>query len=331
MPTALNLEIPSWRVEQIVARTVTLEPASTVTIPSSGPLPEEAHGWLPYRARELQGVTLDVDSGLAFANDLVVAQSGSGTRASRDAAFVSGATVRIKSQRPTILYSPIAPVGDVHHHYHVMLETLPRMLHARSTNPNVKFLTTATIPDRYMNLFHELDLTIEHRDTGDVVIGNPLVLVDQPDLFWPRAADVDILSHIATTNEDDAPGPYQRIYLQRGSAFRQPSNESELESLLTEHGFRSVDLGGMRVLDQLILVSKAQTVVAPHGASLSSISALPAGRRVLELSSGEGFEPCYRRLATLRKLQYQFLALTGSESREYGDARGAFSLILKDL
>lgn len=319
MPTALNLEIPSWRVEQIVARTVTLEPASTVTIPSSGPLPEEAHGWLPYRARELQGVTLDVDSGLAFASDLVIAQSGSGTRASRDAAFVSGATVRIKSQRPTILNSPIAPVGDVHHHYHFMLETLPRMLHAKEHYGTITFVTSSELPSKYQRLFESLELSVENRPRGDVLIPSRLVLVDQPDLFWPRRVDLHVLSR-SMLNGYGTLTPRAKIYLERGASSRQPANEADLVLALGQHEFENVNLAELEIQNQWLLISSAQIVVSPHGASLATIPALSRGSRVVELSSGDQFERCYQRMSALTELDYHFVQIPGLESSPSGNA-----------
>lgn len=317
MAVELDLEIPSWRAEQVVATAKTLELARTITIPESPPLHEEAHGWHPYRARELQGVTLDVDSGLAFAGEQVIAQSGSGTRASRDASFVSGATVRINKTKPIILNRPIAPLGDVHHHYHVMLETLPRMLHARALNPEVHFVTSSEIANRYQELFEELGLRIQHHQPGSVLLGHPLVLVDQPDLFWPRQADLTALrSAFGTGNVQ----PTRDLYISRGTNFRQPAKESELQDTLHDAGFECLDLADYSIKDQWAIAQTARAVAGPHGASLWIAAGMQPHSKLLELSSGEYFENCYRRIATLNELNYQFVHMPGSESQAYGNA-----------
>ena len=316
MAVELNLEIPSWRTDQIVTKSVLLEPANTILIPPAAPLEEDAHGWQPYHARELQGVALDVDSGLAFAGERVIAQSGSGTRASRDAAFVSGATIRVSKTQPIIVNGPIAPLGDVHHHYHVLLETVPRMLHARTLNPDVCFVTTLEIPHRYRELFEQLDFQIEHHPPGSVLIGHPLVLVDQPDLFWPRSADISALRTAFATSDHN---PTRRLYFNRGSAFRQPVNELELEQQLRAYGFETLSLGDLPISDQWAIAQQAGLVAAPHGASLWVAAAMQPESHLIELSGGELFEACYRRISFLNVLNYRFVPIGGSPFQPFGD------------
>lgn len=324
MATQLDLEIPSWRTEQIVASTITLEPATAITIPANAPLSEDAHGWLPYRVRELQGVALDVESGLAFTSQQVIAQSGSGTRASRDASFVSGATIRVEKTQPVIVNGPIAPIGDVHHHYHVMLETVPRMLHAKRMNPDVRFATAATINERYQTLFGDLELAIDLHPPGTVLIGNPLVLVDQPDLFWPRMADLTALREVF---QPEPVRPIGAVYFSRGTAFRQPANEPELQQALHDAGFEVVALTDYSLQDQWAIAFGAQTTAGPHGAALWATAALQPGTSLVELSSGEFFEGCYRRIAHLNEANYHYVALPATRSQPFGDALESATLI----
>ena len=324
MAVELNLEIPSWRTDQIVTKSVLLEPASTILIPPVAPLEEDAHGWPPYRARELQGVTLDVDSGLVFAGEQVIAQSGSGTRASRDAAFVSGATIRVSKTQPITVNDPIAPLGDVHHHYHVMLETLPRMLHARELNPDVRFVTTADISHRYRALFEQLDFRITFHSPGSVLIGHPLVLVDQPDLFWPRKADISALRHALG---ETAHQPTKMLYFPRGSTFRRPDDEDRLQDSVAAAGFQIIELNQYSLREQWLLAQEALLIAGPHGAALWTVGGMKKRATLIELSSGELYEGCYRRVATLNDVVYRFAALKGSASKLFGAALDAECLL----
>lgn len=325
MATELDLEIPSWRTEQVISRSVTLEPASTILIPPAAPLEEDAHGWQPYRARELQGVTLDVDSGLVFAGERVIAQSGSGTRASRDAAFVSGARIRVSKTPPILVNGPIAPLGDVHHHYHVMLETLPRMLHARAVNPNVRFVTASVIPERYRKFFEKFDFLIEYYDPGSVLISHPLVLIDHPDLFWPRKADIAALRDLFGMTMTE---PKRNLYASRGTFVRQPSHEKELQDQLRNAGFEILNLTSYPIESQWLIAQESNIVIGPHGASLWISAAMQPGTRLLEISSGDLFEGCYRRIATVNELTYRFLHLAGSESQPFGNGIDAAKAIM---
>ena len=319
IPIEIDLEVPSWRTSAVVSTTTTLEATATITIPACGLLPEDSHGWKPYRVRELQKTLLDVDSGLAFSFDHVIAQSGSGSRASKDAAFFSGATTRIRKRTPTVVHTPIAPLGDVSHHYHVLLETLPRMLHAKSVNSTVRFVTSSFIPDRYRHLFHDLNLPVDELNPGEVLTGSPLILVDQPDQFWPRSIDVRALAEVLSPAAS-ASTPTRKFYLERGPVSRQPAHEAALARALQERGFESVNLSDFDVHQQWVLASSADTVFSPHGASLAIIPALSPSARVIEFSSGDRFERCYQRIAALHGVSYRFIRLDGSSRNPEGNA-----------
>lgn len=326
MVTELNLDIPGWRTEQLVVRCHTIEPAATLTIPFQPPLGVEAHGWQPYQARELQGVSLDIDSGLAFSANRVIAQSGTGTRASRDAAFVSGATARVVKTRPTIINQPIAPLGDVHHHYHFMIETLPRMLHAREMNPSVEFVTSTTISPRYLDLLDQLQFRIQCRRPGEIVIGNPLVLVDQPDLFWPRQSDLLVLRE--SLGDTNAPAD-RLLYLSRGSSSRKPANENDLERELASAGFEVLDYSHYTIQEQWTMAQEARVLAGPHGAALVAVSAMAPDAKLFELSSGELFESCYRRIAQMLQVRYRFVPLPACPSVPFGNSLDAYATLLR--
>lgn len=327
MAIELDLDVPNWRVERILKSHTIIAPAQSITIPAQGDgFPEEAHGWPQFSARVLANVHLDVDSALVFAGDRVIAQSGTGTRAARDAAFVSGATVRVSREQPTKASGPIAPLGDVHHHYHVMLETLPRMLHARAAQPDVTFVTSAPIHERYRVLFEELGLTIATHPQGAVLESDHLVLVDQPDLFWPRRADVDAIRQAlgrAATHHT----PTELVYISRRASARSIIDESALENHLVEQGFRSVQLEEMNIRGQIDLFTQTRVVVAPHGAGLAGIAFLPPGARVIEFTSGELFEHCYRRVAQYLAIDYRLVRISADETSPFGHGISAFAAI----
>lgn len=330
MPVALDLATPSWRVESIVADARRIESSSTVSIPRQEcGLPEEQHSWPDLYARTLKGVVLDVDSGLVFSDGRVIAQSGSGTRASRDAAFVSGATFRVNETHACHESGPIAPVGDVHHHYHFMLETLPRMLHARDFLPTLTFVVSEEVPARYQAIFDFLGLKVAHRERGSVLAADTVVLVDQPQLFWPRAVDIRVLREAFS---GEAPGlPSESFYVSRRHAARSLRGESDLETYLGDRGIRSVILEDLPVADQVRLFSHATTVIAPHGAGLAGIAFMQPGASVIEITSGEVFEQCYRRVAALNGVDYRAIRISGTDRDQDGTGVEAIAALEEPL
>ncbi len=324
LPTSLDLSVPGWRAARITTDTRLIAPSQTITIPAqpSG-LPEEQHSWPEFNARTLTGCVLDVDSGLAFTDGRVIAQSGSGTRASRDAAFVSGATFRITDTTPESISGPVAALGDIHHHYHVMIETLPRMLHARDYCADVTFVTSEQVSERYRVMFDSLNLEVKTISAGTVLAPESLVLVDQPELFWPRPADIAAIRK-AFSNDAE---PLRSIYVSRRNAARSIENESDLEREMESRGFTTVLLEDMTIQQQIELFASTRTVVAPHGAGLTGIAFMAPGTTVIEITSGEVFENCYRRIAAISDLDYTMVHISSSASAPYGAAVDAIDAI----
>jgi len=322
MPVSLDLSVPSWRSEEIVVDSTCIEQTSTLMVPAQEcGLPEEQHSWPALFVRTLKDVLLDVDSGLVFAGDRVIAQSGSGTRASRDSAFVSGATFRLQEVTPTNLRGPIAPLGDVHHHYHFVMETLPRILHARAYRPDVTFVTSAVLAPKYLALLEAWGINLVVAVSGSVMKSSEVILVDQPQLFWPRRVDVDaVRSEFVRDNSPAAMD--ERIYVSRKNVSRSLRDEDVLQAALLELGVRSVVLEDLSFVEQVKLFRGTSLVVASHGAGLVGLAFMSQGARVIEVTSGEVFEECYRRLAAIRGLDYTCLQISGSIDAPQGEAGG---------
>jgi len=262
---------------------------------------------------------IDVDSGLIFAQERVIAQSGSGTRAARDAAFVSGATVRVTQATPQSFTGPVAPLGDVHHHYHVMLETLPRILLALKADLNTTFVTSTSIHPRYREVLDAWAVRVQTMEPGTLLSPDTVVLVDQPELFWPRPSDIDALRAAFRLSETQGDATDQ-IYISRRKVARAIEGEEELEKQMRDRGFRPVLLEELSIFEQAALFARSSVVIAPHGAGLSGIAFMPQGSKVFEISSGEAFENCYRRIAAICNLDYNLLLVEGRSGTEFGTA-----------
>lgn len=339
MPVQLDLAVPGWRRDAVVAVSSRLAASEELVVPAQPcGLPEERHAWPALHARRLKGAVLDVDSGLVFAGDRVIAQSGTGTRASRDAAFVSGATVRVtRSHAPRAgimrdATQPVAPLGDVHHHYHVLIETLPRLARIAAFAPETRIVTSAEIPERYQDLIASLGLVVEQMPSGAVLSGE-IVLVDQPELFWPRPSDLRTVSDALASGERDTdPGePRKRLYISRRAGSRSLEDEAELEERLQAEGFESVCLEQLPIEEQVRLFEGASVVVAPHGAGLSNIVFMTSGSRVIEITTGELYEQCYRRMSAALNLDHHVILIPGSTAEPFGRAAHSIPAVLAQL
>ncbi len=97
----------------------------------------------------------------------------------------------------------------------------------------------------------------------------------------------------------------RRLYISRiGSEHRPMLNEPEVAALLAMHGFETVQLDGMAVLDQVLLFAEASHIVAPHGAGLTNLLFCSPGTTLLELLPSHYVNWCFRRVASLRNIRY---------------------------
>lgn len=315
----LNLDVPSWRTSEVQVQQHEIEPACDIVVPESGGLHAESHTWPNFYVRELKGVTLDVDSGLIFTKDRVITQSGNGTRSARDSAFISSAAARFQKLETNSVAFPVAAIGDTWHHYHFLLETLPRILHIRSIVPDIQFVTSQNMSPAAADCFSLLDIGVLVMDEGKLINAPSIFMSDSPTKFWPRSADIDILRDaFLTPNQSKSPKLKSTIYISRSNSDRSPRGETAVEKLLQKNDTQIVFLEQLSFLEQVKTVRSARAIIGPHGAGLANIVFLDPESKVIEFSSGDRFESCYRRIAALSGLDYQYLQISGDSQSPFG-------------
>ena len=200
-----------------------------------------------------------------------------------------------------------------------MMETLPRILQARAFEPDTTFVTSSAIHPRYASVLDAWRVKVERLPPGSVVSPSTAILIDQPELFWPRPTDINTIRS-AFGVDTTLDGASESIYISRRRANRSISGEDELERFLSGRGYRPVLLEDMSVDEQVRLFAKTRSVIAPHGAGLSGIAFMPSGAKVIEITTGELFENCYRRMAAIRSLDYMTCLAAGGHAGEFGRA-----------
>ncbi|MBU3578105.1 DUF563 domain-containing protein [Polynucleobacter sp. UK-Kesae-W10] len=103
----------------------------------------------------------------------------------------------------------------------------------------------------------------------------------------------------------------QKIYISR-SGSRRLLNEAELKKPLIEAGYKIVQLEKLPILDQILLLKNARSVIAPHGAGLSNL--VFSHGKILELV-GKGYNnTCFADISLHTKSDYQYLVCDESQS-----------------
>jgi len=100
----------------------------------------------------------------------------------------------------------------------------------------------------------------------------------------------------------------RRLYISRADArIRFVANEAELQPLLAEHGFETVNMSDYSLEEQIRLFREAEFVIGSHGAAFAHLVFMERGGTFVELFEQGFFNRCYHRIASLLELDYGFL------------------------
>ena len=122
-----------------------------------------------------------------------------------------------------------------------------------------------------------------------------------------------------------------RIYISRSTrGSRNISNEAEIQDLLHQRDFETVEFEHLSISEQAALMSRAEVVVGVHGAGFTNLSFCSKGTRVMEIF-GDYVVPCYWGLCAVAGLDYsQFMATSTSDENSLSDNPGAKVTELRD-
>lgn len=133
---------------------------------------------------------------------------------------------------------------------------------------------------------------------------------------YPEQDVIDALRKAFQAPAGEASGG-GRIYVSRSKATsRRIANESGLEAVLSEFGFRKVFLEDMDFMAQIRVFQECAAVFCQHGAGLANLVFARPGTAVFELFEPEFVNPCYAFLSHKLGLRYHMLFSTGSRRPE---------------
>jgi len=110
-----------------------------------------------------------------------------------------------------------------------------------------------------------------------------------------------------------ADGSGRRIHLPRFGR-RRISNESELESILHDHGFESID-PGTDPRDMRPIFAAAEIVLGAHGAAFTNTVFCETGTHIFEIMPTDQSDPFFFALARSRGLDHRFMTGVSSSHR----------------
>ncbi len=111
---------------------------------------------------------------------------------------------------------------------------------------------------------------------------------------------------------ENAAKPFRRLYLNRRKvSYRKVENESDIENLLYQYGFESIDPADYSIQEQVRLFSEAEILIAPHGAALANIVFCQPGTKVVELIHPKAVNLMFWTLSETIGLDYHYFLAEG--------------------
>jgi hypothetical protein len=309
--------------DYVVSATEVLPAEVRVIDPVLPELTPTGHYWSAIRTYRLANVTVDPSSGLVFADDRLIPQSGDGLRDPSDIALLSSALPRARSAIPSTL-GPVIPVPGTHYkYYHFLIEVLPRLLLAHETTPDARVLLSEPVPDYVRMALDAIGLPYI-LVPAQALRGCEATLCDPASFGWPHPGYLPLLRGLPVGIA--SPGAAQqpsRLYISRSGSARTLHQEEDLERYLESHGFQVARLEDHDWTSQVRMFRSAEIVVAPHGAGLANTVFMPAGGRVVELTSGDWWYPCFVHISAMAGLTHEVVRLAPERGAGHGTAAAA--------
>jgi hypothetical protein len=307
--------------------TVVAEPAHIV-VGAEGPhAVESGQHWNALRVHRLTDMVVDPSSGLVFAGDTVISQSSYGFRAADDGAFLSSAAARARrAESRSPVSGPIAPFGGaVYNYYHFLIETLPRILHILTVEPAARITLTEPLTPHIPKILGALGVPYVVVP-ADAFHHDDVLLCDPAPFAWPHPANVRALHDLAVPAKTDGEYP-ARLHISRVGSVRTLADEQVLEDYLAGLGYASVRLETLKWPEQVAHFRHAESVVAAHGAGLANIVFMRPGTRVIELTAGTWWFPCFRNIARIAGVGHELLQVEYEPEHPHGSARASVAAL----
>jgi capsular polysaccharide biosynthesis protein len=224
------------------------------------------------------------------------------------------------------LAGPIAPFGGaVYNYYHFLIETLPRILHIRSVEPTAQVVLTEPLTPHIPNILNHLGIgyvTVPARAFAH----DDVLLCDPAPFCWPHPANVRALHDIPVEvgSRDEYPS---RLHISRIGSVRTLTDERVLDDYLVDLGYVSVRLETMPWEEQIAHFRAAESVVAAHGAGLANTVFMRPGTRVVELTAGTWWFPCFRNIAYIAGLRHDLIQVEYEPEHPHGTAQASVSAL----
>jgi hypothetical protein len=291
-------------------------PASVETYPIPEGLPpafRDDHAFASRNVYNMRDVIVGIPTGVCLSEERVFLESYGNPFRWFDSS-VTGARAWELSQlhrvRPLPTEDPVTCFASATYG-HVLLQEVPRLLHAVEQRPDLSVLIASDAPKHVGDLLALLQRRNVIR--GSVVklprglyrVADYTFTSDEADTGFFRSDSIQMVKrylghaqleqgHSAYASGDPQP---RRVYLSRRRSDRSFTNEADIEALMSERGFTVIYSEDLELEEEISLFEQVDVIIGPHGAGLCNLVWIKPGTRVIEIMSPKMISDFFVRLA----------------------------------
>lgn len=189
-------------------------------------------------------------------------------------------------------------------YYHWLIEDLPTTIFAARKYPDLPYIVSKDSP-AYVREFAQDSGREVNYVSGPQYMRNLVFVEKQNDSGWPSIRDVnELLEYPNFKNCIFTGKPFKKYYVSRKYSRRSPSNESDVEKLMSDFGFEVLYLESMGHLQQISLISQASCIAGVHGAGHANIIWMQSGTKVIDIANENYWTEANHRLAHVKNQTY---------------------------
>ena len=203
-------------------------------------------------------------------------------------------------------------------YYHWMTQVIPQISLLERSGVKLDAIDKFALIKNFQSPFRKETLDILGIPQSKVIelYNNPYIKANS--LIVPSYLPIsqkwafDCLRNKFLNNKVESIDRVKRIYVSRQNASsRRIINYDHLEAFLENFGFETINLESLSVLEQAALFSKAEIIIAPHGAGLTNLIFCSPGTKVIEIFAKDYIPPDYQVISSYYFLEYYYLICEG--------------------
>ena len=195
-------------------------------------------------------------------------------------------------------------------YFHWVIDYLPYIAAAKMAGKEIKFLCSENLTQYQLQALDWFTIQPELIVHTDWMMAQNVIVPKTRHLSGsPTIQTLEFLRKSFESLAPDSEDTNPRLYVSRRYSSRALQNETEIERVLEENGFEILYLERLSFKDQIQKFANSDVIIASHGAGLTNILWSKAGTKVIEVTSPNVFNPCYRNLSEQIGLSHEFISV----------------------